>query len=611
MGDGNCLFRALSDQLYGSPSRHAELRAQICDWIEKHAERYSPFVEDDRGLDAYLRCMREDATYGGHMELSAFAHLTHRNVKVIQPGLVYVIEWAAFSSPPASPVVASKKYDYDYDQYDGEDDEGDDAESEDDLPLNDRERRRVERDRIKTTPKKQKFKGKKGKQDSQPQMPTAPSYDTEGDSADKGDGTIYVAYHDWEHFSSIRNLRGPHAGLPCVKETPPPPVAEEAPRKGRAGSIVPSSKPVSTLASKPLLATEPTPTAPLPLSSASSETKKPRKVILKLKPSSSPASSPMAMDLDPTTIPLPDSRSASPLPSSPSTSSLSPPTSSASSSSSVGAQPHPLRASHLPNEASPSPYPPPHSMPTFSELHTLPAFSRSSLSSSTAPASVAAANLSPRATRSPKRSFAESESETSEGGVDVGIGGGKRTRRVSRTNSSEVKEEALLGDAMEVDTSRGQGVGGATGGENIKLENDEDTPSLSSHGSRSSSSSSSLSSLSSPESSPEPEQLEEEFVPEPEPVPKKAHLKTHGGEKPLTRRQRKALGLPKPREVLVARRAVGKPAGSAGKIIIPGGRFQRPAVRGVDDEGEGEGDGEWKTNGTGRVDVRGFRELKI
>lgn len=29
------------------------------------------------------------------MELSAFAHMTKRNVKVIQPGLVYVIEWGA------------------------------------------------------------------------------------------------------------------------------------------------------------------------------------------------------------------------------------------------------------------------------------------------------------------------------------------------------------------------------------------------------------------------------------------------------------------------------------------------------------------------------------
>jgi hypothetical protein len=34
-----------------------------------------------------------EGTYGGHLELSAFAHLKRRNVKVIQPGLVYVIEW--------------------------------------------------------------------------------------------------------------------------------------------------------------------------------------------------------------------------------------------------------------------------------------------------------------------------------------------------------------------------------------------------------------------------------------------------------------------------------------------------------------------------------------
>lgn len=35
------------------------------------------------------------ATYGGHLELSAFAHMKKCNVKVIQPGLVYLIEWAA------------------------------------------------------------------------------------------------------------------------------------------------------------------------------------------------------------------------------------------------------------------------------------------------------------------------------------------------------------------------------------------------------------------------------------------------------------------------------------------------------------------------------------
>jgi OTU domain-containing protein 3 len=62
LGDGNCLFRALSDQLYGTPSYHLKLRKEICDWIEGHKARYEPFVEDDRGLDVHLNCMRENGT---------------------------------------------------------------------------------------------------------------------------------------------------------------------------------------------------------------------------------------------------------------------------------------------------------------------------------------------------------------------------------------------------------------------------------------------------------------------------------------------------------------------------------------------------------------------
>ena len=42
------------------------------------------------------------ATYGGHMELSAFEHLSKRNIKVIQFSLVYVIKWQAGESFSAS-----------------------------------------------------------------------------------------------------------------------------------------------------------------------------------------------------------------------------------------------------------------------------------------------------------------------------------------------------------------------------------------------------------------------------------------------------------------------------------------------------------------------------
>lgn len=67
-------------------------------------------------------------------------------------------------------------------------------------------------------------------------------------------------------------------------------------------------------------------------------------------------------------------------------------------------------------------------------------------------------------------------------------------------------------------------------------------------------------------------------------------------EKPLTRRQRKALGLPKSRAAFI----------SAGKITIPGGRFKKATTTAKAEENE-----EWQRNGTGRLDVRGFRELKI
>ena len=64
------------------------------------------------------------ATYGGHLELSAFAHMTKRNVKVIQPGLVYVIEWNA-----------------------GGDFGDSSAQGDDDPNLDDREKRRQRRER--------------------------------------------------------------------------------------------------------------------------------------------------------------------------------------------------------------------------------------------------------------------------------------------------------------------------------------------------------------------------------------------------------------------------------------------------------------------------------
>ena len=54
-GDGNCLFRAFSDQLYGEDARHAEIRADVVDYMRAHREDFEPFLVDETSFDRHLQ----------------------------------------------------------------------------------------------------------------------------------------------------------------------------------------------------------------------------------------------------------------------------------------------------------------------------------------------------------------------------------------------------------------------------------------------------------------------------------------------------------------------------------------------------------------------------
>lgn len=79
--------------------------------MASHKDRFEAFVDDDQGLDRHLSAMRSNGTYGGHLELTAFAQLKLVNVKVVQPGLVYVIEGAGsdFLGGRSEPVGGGKE----------------------------------------------------------------------------------------------------------------------------------------------------------------------------------------------------------------------------------------------------------------------------------------------------------------------------------------------------------------------------------------------------------------------------------------------------------------------------------------------------------------------
>ena len=52
--DGNCLFSAVSDQVYGTPASHADVRRDTMDFIEQHRADFEPFVEDDEPFQVLL-----------------------------------------------------------------------------------------------------------------------------------------------------------------------------------------------------------------------------------------------------------------------------------------------------------------------------------------------------------------------------------------------------------------------------------------------------------------------------------------------------------------------------------------------------------------------------
>ncbi|XP_010112213.2 uncharacterized protein LOC21396225 isoform X1 [Morus notabilis] len=70
-GDGNCQFRALSDQLYRSAEHHGFVRQQIVEQLKGHPEMYEGYVP--MAYVDYLKKMSKSGEWGDHVTLQAAA----------------------------------------------------------------------------------------------------------------------------------------------------------------------------------------------------------------------------------------------------------------------------------------------------------------------------------------------------------------------------------------------------------------------------------------------------------------------------------------------------------------------------------------------------------
>lgn len=80
-GDGNCQFRALSDQLHKTPDHHEYVRLQIVEQLRTLPELYEGYVPMD--YDEYLCKMSNNGEWGDHVTLQAAADLYAAKIFVI------------------------------------------------------------------------------------------------------------------------------------------------------------------------------------------------------------------------------------------------------------------------------------------------------------------------------------------------------------------------------------------------------------------------------------------------------------------------------------------------------------------------------------------------
>ncbi|KAI5612270.1 OTU domain-containing protein 3 [Silurus asotus] len=80
-GDGNCLFRALADQLEGHSQGHLRLRQETVRYMTSHRQDFEPFVEDNVPFTKHVSDLAEPGTFAGNDAIVAFAR--SQQVKVV------------------------------------------------------------------------------------------------------------------------------------------------------------------------------------------------------------------------------------------------------------------------------------------------------------------------------------------------------------------------------------------------------------------------------------------------------------------------------------------------------------------------------------------------
>ncbi|KAK4286327.1 hypothetical protein QN277_002896 [Acacia crassicarpa] len=80
VGDGNCLFRAVADQVYGDPESYDLTRQMCMDYMESERDHFSQFITE--GFMSYCKRKRRDKVYGNNVEIHAMCEIYNRPIHI-------------------------------------------------------------------------------------------------------------------------------------------------------------------------------------------------------------------------------------------------------------------------------------------------------------------------------------------------------------------------------------------------------------------------------------------------------------------------------------------------------------------------------------------------
>ena len=92
-GDGNCLFRSVSEQIEGNENNYNEYREKCINYMKENKDDFAPFIEDDEPLDKYIEKMSQNGEWGGNLEIYALSKALEANFYIyIHEHPMYVVK---------------------------------------------------------------------------------------------------------------------------------------------------------------------------------------------------------------------------------------------------------------------------------------------------------------------------------------------------------------------------------------------------------------------------------------------------------------------------------------------------------------------------------------